>query len=416
MNLTRREGFLGAAAAFATPALGADLEVYLPPVPRVGFKGQRVKVPPLPTTEVRQRFLINEGQDWRLGHRNPVAFKIDGADPSGYSLDDRRGILTVKKSGLAIVSYSAVAQRYDAFGAKGYVVGTPRWLDPEEWAASGDLYRIYVTRFGAEVIPVHDFVGGVRRTELAAHKARVAAKRALLGSVLGRPGLRVLAYGHSVQAVGRLSAGMINSPNGPDRDIADYFLRSPGDTRARFEGAGGHVREGYVYRLLDRLRDPTYLNLAIPGTSSGGGFSIDKGVPYWNGGNALRLMSALGQKPDLVIVDFGLNDIGASDLVGRYTTILDKFRKAGVARIVMTPSGENPLYRDRLKAVDEVRASIAKAAAATASALVDVGPLYRPGNEGAMGLSRQSHAAADLKNHPGRTELRAIGARLAELV
>lgn len=413
--IDRRLFLAGAGALLSAPAHAAPTTVTLPPVPRLGFKGATVPVPPLPSQRISSRVKVAAGRETRLPCCHATDLAIEGVSPEAYALDERRGVITAKQDIDATASYTATAHRYDAFGAAGYVAGTPRLIDPEEWGASGELYRLYVSRFGVEAIPVHAYENGVRRDRMAAHQAWLKASRKLLGGVLRKPGIKVMAYGHSIQAMGYRSPEMMTQANGPARDLMGYFDLNDSDTRAKFEQAGGHAREGYNYRLLDRLKSPTYLNFAIPGANASATTMTGGSVAYGNGGDPTRLTAAFAMKPDVAVIDFGVNDIGNERVYEQYLHLLGAFRDAGVPRIVLTPLIEHPAWRDRLGPTQYVRDSIIKAAAQTGSVVVDVFPLYEAGEEGAMGLSRWSHCAASLSNHPGRTELRAIGRLLASL-
>lgn len=414
--IARRHFLAGAGALAATPAWSAPTAVHLPAVPRLGFQGAAVQIPPLPVDHARTRVTVAAGRETRLPCCHATDLVIEGVPPDAYALDERRGVLTALRDIDAEATYTATAHRYDAFGAQGYAAGTPRFIDAEEWGAVGELYRLYVSRFGVEVIPVHAYRDGVRLDRLDQHQAWVDASRRRLGGVLRKPGLKVMAYGHSVQAMGFRSPEMTTAANGPARDLPGYFSLQPSDTRAKFEEAGGHSREGFTHRLLDRLDGATYLNFAIPRSDSGAGSDVENGVTYGHGSNPARLATALAMKPDVVVVDFGLNDIGNPDPYEGYRRMLDAFKAAGVARIILTPPSEHPAWRDRPALHQAVRAATIRAADDTGSVLVDVSALYALGEEGAMGLSRWSHCAANLRNHPGRVELRATGRLLASLV
>lgn len=412
--IDRRLFLAGAGALLSAPAHAAPTTVTLPPVPRLGFKGATVSVPPLPSQRISTRVKVAAGRETHLPCCHATDLAIEGVPPDAYGLDERRGVIAAKQDIDALATCTATAHRYDAFGAAGYVAGTPRLIDPEEWGASGELYRLYVSRFGVEAIPVHAYENGVRRDRLAAHRAWLQASRKLLGGVLRKPGIKVMAYGHSIQAMGYRSPEM-NQANGPARDLMGYFKFNDDDTRAKFEQAGGHAREGYNYRLLDRLKSPTYLNFAIPETDASATPAPDGRVAYGNGADPARLAAAFAMKPDVAVIDFGVNDIGHERVYEQYLHLLGAFRDAGVPRIVLTPLIEHPAWRDRVGQTQYVRDSIIRAAAQTGSVVVDIFPLYETGEEGAMGLSRWSHCAASFRNHPGRTELRAIGRLLASL-
>lgn len=381
----------------------------------MGFKGATVSVPPLPVDHARTRVTVSAGGETRLPCCHATDLVIEGVSPSAYTLDPRRGVITATQDIDASATYTATAHRYDAFGSKGYVAGTPRFVDPEEWGATGELYRLYVSRFGVEVIPVHAYRDGVRLDQMAEHQAWLSASRKLLGGVLQRPGLKVMTYGHSIPAMGYRVPSQMVEANGPARDVPGYFETYPTDTRALFDGLKAHTREGYAYRLVERLNNPTYLNFSIAGSRSDDQLIPGDSHPYGSGAYPARLARALELKPDVVILDFGMNDLGMPRVYESHVAILDAFRSAGAARIVMTPQVEHPAYRDRLPAVQLVRDQIAMAARDTGSVLVDTTALYLPGEEGAMGLSRWSYCAATLSTHPGRSELHAAGRLLASL-
>jgi hypothetical protein len=413
--LDRRYFLASAGALIAAPAMAAGVTVNLPPVPEAGFRGAVVDIPPLPVDHARTHVKVAAGRAFRLSCCHATELVIEGVTADAYALDERRGIIAARQDIDAEATYKATAHRYDAFGSQGYVSGASRFIDPEEWGATGELYRLYVSRFGVEVIAVHAYRDGVRRDRLAEHRAWVETARKRLGGVLRKRGVKVMAYGHSIQAMGYRTPEMMVVANGASRDLMGYFALNATDTRAKFDQAGGHAREGYNYRLLERLDEPAYLNFAIPGTDSSANSLTDNGVVYGHGGFQPRLSAAIAMKPDIVVVDFAVNDINETGLYARYLRILNAFKSAGVARIVMAPPIENPSWRDRQAATLLVRDAIERAANDTGSVFVDVTGLYRRGEEGALGLSAWSHCAANLSNHPGRTELREVGRLLASL-
>ncbi len=159
--IDRRHFLAGAGTHIAASALAAPASVVLPPIPSMGFEAPRSRSLRFRWT-ARTRVTVSAGGETRLPCCHATDLVIEGVPPSAYALDPRRASSPPLRTSTPARPTRPRRTRYDAFGSKGYVAGTPRFVDPEEWGAAGELYRLYVSRFGVEVIPVHAYRDGVR--------------------------------------------------------------------------------------------------------------------------------------------------------------------------------------------------------------------------------------------------------------
>jgi lysophospholipase L1-like esterase len=220
------------------------------------------------------------------------------------------------------------------------------------------------------------------------------------------------------------------APNGSHRDHLGYFELYGEDwkeeRKQRFspaaEGAPHH-QLGWNWHLKRTIeqRWPVgveYLNWGLPGTTTGSDEVLTEGGPMPNGANPRRLELLLADKPDLVVIAFGTNDVGMGiDTRANMVRMIEAICASGSEAIVVGPCPPNPAWgsRDRMLWFQTYEATIS-AARECEVAFVPTLEIFGEGREGAIGLSQRSYAAASMGNHPGARELAAVGKLLSAII
>lgn len=337
------------------------------------------------------------------------------------------------------VDYTYHSARYDlvevdpASGAISVVEGTERTFDPEEYLPAGTIGRIpiahvFVSGARTEVIRLSNWQYGVREgAELEQQALRKWGRQHLVNSLAklsNGEAITIAGYGDSISAI-QLSPPSYNTPNGALRDRPEgYFFDMPADTQAAIElfdhgdGAGQvHCHEGWNWRLVEHFEahgcDVTYLNYAIGGTNSGN---------YNNGGNDRggtdpdRLAALTGSGADLVVVAFGMNEINSGATVANVAQIVSACKAQGMEVVVLGCPRINALGG---RASEQQWAGCNQrlwlAAQHAGAAYVSTQFIEETGAAGYSGLSAESFCNANMYNHPGPAQLRAIGRWLVEL-
>jgi lysophospholipase L1-like esterase len=342
------------------------------------------------------------------------------------------------------VDYRGWRSRYDLVsihrdsGHLALTLGQERDLDPEEFPAELPrkhipLYSLYTTRNGVEAIPLwdwHDMVRDSRRTEHLwwLEQSRRHLRQTFRKLRRGGP-VRLAGYGDSLTSLGGRDPSMIDAPNGRFRDTLGYFERYGDDWKAGVEmfaaepgGERCHHRLGWNWQLMAAMEaaydvDVEYLNWGIPGTTTESNHKIIDGKPFPNGSEKRRLERLVASKPDIVTVCFGMNDIGDPvDTYGNMRRICDVIRAGGADVIVVGLSQQNAGFDSRDHSLWRLTHDhIAAAAHDSEVAYIPTWEFFGDGNEGATGLSRWSHSAASMTNHPGARELACIGQYMAKI-
>jgi lysophospholipase L1-like esterase len=335
------------------------------------------------------------------------------------------------------VEFIACHHRYDSVcfdldsGLLVRLPGAPRLIDPEEYRPRIPeglihLYNLYVWPGGVDVIDVSDWQQLVRRGR-EDERARLrsycqSALAPVLHAVMQRKSIRIGGYGDSITAMGGRPADLHLAPNGPSRDRIAWFSRYPAETRARIRQRtdGRHVRAGWCWALAEAFEQrgltAEYRNWGVPGTTAGSDVKSDAGVPFYDGNHPDRLRPMLADECDLVVVGFGTNDLGDPNVYSNIRRLVEQIHETGARCIVVGSPGPNPVVAVRPYGMWlQTNADICRAARDTNAAYVPMEELYALGNEGALGLSRRTYAAANLINHPGISELQGIGEFLVGL-
>ncbi|NSZ06412.1 hypothetical protein G6M14_08570 [Agrobacterium tumefaciens] len=355
---------------------------------------------------------------------------VQGTD---YVVYPDQGAVGLPASGTPFdVNYTITghSQRYDMVSfnptTKAVVVtkGGDRVRDPDYYAAvapAGNipLYRAFITRYGVDLIPIMHHRRMLRDDLKSDYAARMAYNRSCLPKTLKslRSGnaVKLIGYGDSITAIG---GGGIE-PDGAVRDMASWISGMPADTKATiptYDGAGGlgaHIRVGWNWILKAALEARysstiTYLNFGWSGTTSANSGN--------NGLNPARLNRILSEGPALMVLAFGMNELGSTSTYANVVNIIQQAKAAGMEVIVLTPPrcneiGRSAVYDGWRKTHDD----LVLAAIDTASAYVSTFEIAGKGFEGAMARSPKSMCMQNLYNHPWPLELAEIGRWLAQI-
>ncbi len=348
-----------------------------------------------------------------------------------YSISRNRGVLA-RTSGAAnyavTVSYRGYKHRYDLVvadantGVVSVVKGTDTVVDPESFkpalpAGSIALFMVYAWRDGVDIIPVHKFQDHVhvdRRTEYQEMQAR---NKRLLAPVLaravrGQP-ITLAGYGDSITAKGGTRD---LTPNGTSRDLFSFFARFSDEIKAtipKFDvdgtpnSAGLFDHMGWNWAIkaaLERFGSTvTYLNFGIGGSTSANSIN---GTIY-NGLHPDRMAPLLASGSHLVVIAFGMNELGSSTTYANMRSIIEQLKGVGSLPLVVTPPRPNILSRsstDWLKTHDE----LVRVAYDTNVPVVSLYDIFGPGQEGAFGFSPKNMCNQNIVNHPSIEEFRCI--------
>lgn len=345
----------------------------------------------------------------------------------------------------AVVTYRGWETRYDAVsidprsGRLHFSEGPGRRLDPEEYPASvppgyTPLFSVYTTFASAEAVRIDGWQDLVRHGCEDRHLYWLEYCRRGLPRTLKRlrtgGDLRLSGYGDSVTSLGGRHGDQMLAPNGPHRDHFGYFELYGEDwkeeQRQRSSSSGGtrHHQLGWNWQLKRTIeqRWPVaveYLNWGLPGTTTCADEVLTEGgLRMPNGSNRERLERLLADKPDLVVIAFGTNDVGMGiDTRANMVRMIEAICASGSEAIVVGPCPPNPAWgsRDPMLWLQTYDATIS-AARKCDVAFVPTLEIFGDGREGAIGLSQRSYAAASMGNHPGARELAAVGKFLSAII
>lgn len=350
-----------------------------------------------------------------------------------YFTYPQQGIFALLAGGAGItakIGYTGHKHRYDLVvadavtGAVSVIVGTDRIVDPESYVPTAypgkiPLYLAYVWRDGVDLIPVHNFNrSGVRHDRVQDWQANAEHNRRCLKNTIARAhrgdAITFAGYGDSIISIG---GGSDLTPGGANRDLYTFFSRrDSGDVmtgvpRYNLDGsanaAGDYVHEGYCWPLRDALAGPggsavTYLNYGI-----GGSDSSNTNTPVPNGLYPARLSQVLASGAHLVILHFGMNELGSTATEANIRNLVGQFKDAGMDVLILTPPRRNQFADpDGLGTWFVTHNALVRAALAMDVAYVSLHEFAGPGNEGAMGMSPKNMCNESSTNHPFIYEFR----------
>jgi lysophospholipase L1-like esterase len=341
--------------------------------------------------------ILQEGVDYRLDKKGAVS-QLKGA-PQGGSIQ-------------TLATFSYFPDRYDSLffdpvnGSFALVQGPVRNIDAEEYipatpAGKIRFCTIAVTGDKVQVVTTYE-----KRTAVIEGSLTALQKKLKSGE-----SIKVLGYGDSITAMG---AGRTYEPNSKDNDrFEGYFSRFPNDTINAIEkydfqdGVGKkHCKNGWNWKLIETIEkkynnNVEYLNCGIGGTSSD--------ATKNNGLFMDRIEVALAVKADLVVLAFGMNELGSSRTEKNIDEIIKKFKAMGADVIVMgVPqiNGTRINDRNRWKETNDL---LKKVALANNCPFIDTAEVN-------LGIAPEHICSANQYNHPGIFELNKYGEALAEVL
>jgi hypothetical protein len=287
------------------------------------------------------------------------------------------------------------------------------------------LFMVRTSAVSSDVIPLHDAQTGVRERDQAEYTTLMARNARLLAPVIARArqGLPIImtGYGDSLTAQG--DSQSITVANGDRDTLASFYQpleagtlgRLAADTLARITrypgdmGATAHQHLGWnwqIKRALELLGGSTvtYLNRGI------GGSNLDTTGTGAN--NPARLAPVYADGAHLFPFCVGENDKGQSYIYDRVMSLIEAVR-AGAPNMVLylVPPPFNALYSPNITI--EMSGSTYKMACDAATdagiAYVPHALIQGPDAQGPSRLSRQDYSLCNGINHPGPTQLLAIG-------
>ncbi|KLN54742.1 SGNH/GDSL hydrolase family protein [Variovorax paradoxus] len=341
------------------------------------------------------------------------------------------------------VSYTGLQQRYDLIcadgmtGALSVVQGVNRIYDAEEFmpqepAGKIALFSVFVVGDQVlDILPVYAWQGtdfrGRSMARLQRHNRSVLAPA--IAAAMRADDLTLVGYGDSITALG--GAASHTAPNGPVRDNISFFTNYPADVILSIptfdfgDGAGAvHVKLGWNWQLKSWLESACgsavdYQNFGIGGSSSGTGQNGDR----LNGLNPTRLGYALdaveaaaATRRVVVVLAFGMNELGSTDTVANVVALVQAFKAVGAIPVVMgVPRpcsyggfGDVP----RWKFTND---SLYVAAISSGAAFVPFASYLDDAFLGYARMSPRSLCGAANINHPGPSEFGRLSQLLIDL-
>jgi lysophospholipase L1-like esterase len=356
---------------------------------------------PLPARDIQSLELYAENAKLKVG--------------TDYYLSPEGGLAGLKdiKPFKVKAHYTFLTGRYDSIfldkkkGNLLHLKGRQRDIDSEEYipeCPSGciRLFNISVKGDNYKVIPV-----------IPPEIPKPVGLEKFVAKVKTGGKVKIAGYGDSITAVQIRKYPGFNA-NGKFRDRPErYLYRYPEDTVSRYElydfgdGLGKrHCKIGWNWPSVTMLKnkyglDVEYLNFGIGGTNSA--------ETKNNGLYPPRLKKAIEAKPDLVVLAFGMNEIGNPQTGKRVSGIIKAFKAGGAEIIVFGVPQINGTRRGTIKNWDKTNSLLASAAAESDCVFVD------PRTIG-LGIAPEHICSANLYNHPGPGELKVYGRFLRDII
>lgn len=357
-----------------------------------------------------------------------------GADFAYHVNGKVRGLVNVAAYDID-VSYSYKRERYDVIqiDPQTQVVsvkaGAERDFDAIEYRPEPDaglvpIGYLHVVGNSVTAINAGQFQGGVvRRGSETDWQQLLMHNRACLRRVLGKAArgeaITVASYGDSITAIQTGNVGY--TANGPGRDRPETYLGYvPADTVAALpkydfgDGAGRvHVKISAPWHLVAALEElsgagVTHLNFGIGGTNSAD--TINNGL-YPD-----RLAPMLASGADLLLIHFGMNELGQTATLARVKSIAQQAQTAGMDVVIMSVPRRNSVDGPTLSGWNYTNRALWRAAMESGSAFVPQHWIGRDDQLGGIGAAPESLAMANLINHPGPAEFARYGQVLVESV
>lgn len=382
--------------------------------------------------------------------RTVVVTKTAGAvvltEGVDYSVDYSNGTITGLVNTADIpctVAYSGKKQRIDYVsvsrdtGALTVTGGTEVARNAAMWEPTlptGELlvWRIYRWVDGSAVTPAYRFQNRVRLGAQAAYDRRLEVNRTRLqrfrSKLMSGANVRYGTTGDSIINMGAIEAIMNTTPNGRYRDLIGYFATYDTATRAMIptydlgDGMGQvHIREGQGWKVALAIAERygvtvDYANWGIGGTTSANTSFVNDGVTVYNGSAATRLNATVADDCDAINICFGQNELGSTSTYANLLVIGEAHLNADQDVIFTTPTRRSPLSAGEAYTSWRYTCDAISAAADTlgVACVWSVDVLDVP-NLGAVPIAGRELSLAGPPNHPGKKELDAMAALIAEI-
>lgn len=333
------------------------------------------------------------------------------------------------------VTYSYKRERYDLIQIDPQTqvvtikVGVERDFDAIEYKPSPDEGKVaigylYVVGNTATAIDTSKYLTGVVRQgseddwqRLLIHNR--ASIRKVLGKISRGEAIKIASYGDSI------IANQLGDPpytaNSPVRDRPEnYLINYPADTLATLprydfgDGAGQvHVKLSAIWPLVAAIEQATgqtvtYLNFGRGGSSSSN--TVNNGL--W----PARLQPVLDSGADVLILHFGMNELGFTSTLANIKSIISQAKAVGMEAVIMSVPRRNSTDGPALAGWNYTNKALWRAAVEAGAAFAPQHWLVMDEQIGGMGASPDSLGAAALFNHPGPAEFARYGQVLVESV
>ncbi|HEL5026764.1 TPA: SGNH/GDSL hydrolase family protein [Stenotrophomonas maltophilia] len=357
--------------------------------------------------------------------RTDFAYHVNGkvrglVDTAAYDIDvtysykrERYDVIQIDPQTLAVSLKAGVERDFDAIEYR-----------PEPDAGLVPIGYLHVVGNSVNAINAGQFQGGVVREGGEADWQKLLMhNRACLRRVLGKAArgetITVASYGDSITAIQTGNVGY--TANGPGRDRPETYLGYvPADTVAALpkydfgDGAGQvHVKISAPWHLVAALEElsgagVTHLNFGIGGTNSAD--TINNGL-YPD-----RLAPMLASGADLLLIHFGMNELGQTATLARVKSIAQQAQAAGMDVAIMSVPRRNSVDGPTLSGWNYTNRALWRAAMESGSAFVPQHWIGRDDQLGGIGAAPESLAMANLINHPGPAEFARYGQVLVHSV
>lgn len=364
----------------------------------------------------------------------------EGVDYVVHKFGKIQGVQNIASFNVS-VSFSYTNEKYDLIeydpmsGNLNLISGTERTIDAEDYLpaqTTGCISLVHVKIVGTTITDMIDLfkfdkrtnirIGGEGELMRIQENNRKALFKVIRKLVKGQD-ISLGGYGDSITAIQAGSPAF--TANGTLRDRVEYLSAMPADFVSTIDkydfsdGAGTvHVKIGWNWKLKAFLESKfgitvNYYNYGIASTNSTN--SNNSGL--YNGLWPARIAVPVAAAHDLMVIAFGMNELGQTYTYANVKSIAQQFIAAGSCVIIM---GVPRIQRSDRTTTDLANWEITnnnlmKAALDSGSAFIDPAYFTHDNFLGGMKISPDNMCAANLFNHPGPFEFSRYGELLTLL-